>query len=42
VTGANAFRFSGRLGGRALKPGRYRLVAKAGASVKRAGFRISG
>lgn len=42
VTGVNAFRFSGRLGGRALAPGRYRLVAKAGASVRRAGFKISG
>jgi hypothetical protein len=44
--GQNAFRFSGRLRGRKLRPGRYRLRAvatdKAGnkSTRKRAGFRI--
>jgi hypothetical protein len=38
--GADSFRFSGRLNGRSLRPGRYRLVAAAGDSVLRAGFRI--
>jgi hypothetical protein len=38
--GANSFRFSGRIGGRALRPGRYRLVGKAGDSLRRTGFRI--
>jgi hypothetical protein len=44
--GANSFAFTGRLGGRALRPGRYRLTATpvgadgtAGVS-KRAGFRV--
>jgi hypothetical protein len=41
-SGANAFKFSGRVGGRALKPGRYELVARAGDSIKRAGFTITG
>jgi Domain of unknown function (DUF4394) len=38
--GTNAFRFSGRLNGRALPPGRYRLVGVVGASTVRAAFRI--
>jgi hypothetical protein len=40
VTGQNSFEFSGRIGGRALGPGRYRLVGRSGASIKRAAFRI--
>jgi hypothetical protein len=42
VAGPNAFRFSGRVHGKALKPGKYRLVGHSGVSVKRAGFRIIG
>jgi PKD repeat protein len=43
VTGANSVRFSGRLGRRTLKPGRYRLVARAGTGpAVRAAFRIAG
>ncbi len=43
--GANAFRFSGRLSGRKLRPGRYRLVATPSLAGKRgtatrASFRI--
>jgi hypothetical protein len=38
--GLNRFRFTGRLGNRALAPGRYFLVGSAGGSVKRAAFRI--
>jgi hypothetical protein len=38
--GNNSFKFSGRVKGRALPTGRYRLLAKAGDSVKRARFRI--
>ena len=39
--GANALRFSGRLGGRTLAPGRYRLVATpAGGPAARVAFRI--
>jgi hypothetical protein len=43
--GRNSFRFRGRMGGRKLKPGRYRLVAtpfigKAKGKVQRAKFRI--
>ena len=41
AAGQNSFRFDGRVSGRALKPGKYRLVAEAGASVKRAGFTIA-
>jgi hypothetical protein len=42
VRGANALRFSGRLGRRTLKRGRYRLVARAGTGpVVRAAFRIT-
>jgi hypothetical protein len=40
AAGANKFRFSGRLNGKALKPGRYRLVGTLGDSSRRAGFRI--
>jgi hypothetical protein len=42
LAGGNAFKFSGRLRGRALRPGRYRLVGRAGASVRFAAFSISG
>jgi DNA-binding beta-propeller fold protein YncE len=40
--GTNSFRFSGRIRGRRLRPGRYRLVARIpGATArKRTGFRI--
>jgi hypothetical protein len=38
--GANRFKFSGRIQNKALKPGRYRLVASAGPSTKRAPFGI--
>jgi hypothetical protein len=46
LAGANSFRFSGRVGGRALRPGRHRLVATpvdvAGnrGKLARRGFRI--
>jgi hypothetical protein len=40
VAGVNSFKFSGRLGGRPLKPGLYRLAGNAGGAVKRASFRI--
>jgi hypothetical protein len=40
AAGKNAFKFSGRARGKALKPGKYRLVGRAGDSVKRAAFRI--
>jgi DNA-binding beta-propeller fold protein YncE len=45
VAGANSFRFTGRLRGRTLRPGRYRLVATPGPEsnpgvARRAGFRI--
>jgi hypothetical protein len=38
--GPNRFKFSGRLRRKALTPGRYRLVARAGGSVRRAAFKI--
>jgi hypothetical protein len=38
--GVSRFRFSGRVGGRALRPGRHRLVARAGGATKRAPFRV--
>jgi hypothetical protein len=44
--GANSFKFTGRLGGRKLKPGRYRLVQVAvdaagnRSATKGVGFRI--
>lgn len=41
VAGGNSFRLSGRLNGRTLRPGPYRLVGQAGDSVKRAAFRIA-
>jgi hypothetical protein len=47
AAGTNVFRFSGRIGGRRLRPGAYRLVAVArdssGAASKpaRARFRIA-
>jgi hypothetical protein len=41
VAGENTFGFSGRIGPKALAPGRYRLIATAGASVKRAAFTIT-
>jgi hypothetical protein len=40
AAGPNSFRFSGRLRGRALKPGKYRLVARTGITSRAAGFRI--
>jgi len=40
AAGANSFRFTGRPGGKALKPGAYRLVARAGSSSLRTGFTI--
>jgi hypothetical protein len=42
VVGQNLFVFSGRVGGKALKPGRYRLTGKTGASSRAAAFRIAG
>jgi hypothetical protein len=39
--GANRLRLPARLGGRRLKPGRYRLVATpSGGAARRAAFRI--
>ena len=44
--GSNSFKFRGRIGGRRLKPGRYRLVARATdaagnrSPARRVGFRI--
>ena len=40
ATGANGFRFTGRLKGNALAPGRYRLRASVGSSSRTAGFKI--
>jgi hypothetical protein len=40
AAGPNTFRFSGRLGSRALKPGRYRLVGRTGDTSMSAGFKI--
>jgi hypothetical protein len=40
AAGPNSFRFSGRLRSRALRPGRYRLVARTGSTSKTAGFKI--
>ena len=42
AAGQNTFKFTGRLGSRALKPGRYRLAGNAGSNVKRANFKIIG
>jgi len=38
--GLNRFKLSGRLRGKALRPGRYRLVGKAGGATRRVSFRI--
>jgi hypothetical protein len=38
--GANSFKFSGRLNGKGLKPGRYRLIGKTGSVSKTASFTI--
>ena len=40
ATGTNSFKFSGKLGGKALKPGSYRLVGSAGGATKEAAFTI--
>jgi hypothetical protein len=40
IASLNHFKFSGRLGGRALKPGSYRLKGSAGGAARRAAFRI--
>ncbi len=42
AAGVNRFRFSGRIKGKALRSGRYRLVARVSDSVKRDAFRIVG
>jgi hypothetical protein len=41
-TGSNTFKFSGRLNGKGLKPGSYRLVGRTGSVAKTASFRIVG
>ncbi len=38
--GANHFKFSGRIGGKALKPGAYRITGKAGSTQQSAAFTI--
>jgi hypothetical protein len=40
AAGPGSFKFSGRLNGKALKPGRYRLVGQTSATTKRAPFTI--
>jgi hypothetical protein len=40
AAGTNQFKFSGRIGGKGLPPGSYRLVASAGGATKTAGFKI--
>jgi hypothetical protein len=40
ATGQNMFKFSGRIDGKALKPGRYELFGSAGGPLKHAPFRI--
>ena len=40
VAGQNIFKFSGRVGAKALQPGSYRLAGKTSTSTKRAGFKI--
>ena len=40
AAGPNRFRFSGRLRGRALRPGKYRLVGRIGATSRSARFTI--
>jgi hypothetical protein len=39
-TGENSFKFSGRLNGKALKPGGYRLLGKTGSASKITGFKL--
>jgi hypothetical protein len=41
AAGPNSFKFSGRVGRKALKPGKYRLVGRAEASVRRTRFTIT-
>jgi hypothetical protein len=40
LAGSNTFRFSGRLNGKGLKPGSYRLVGRTGSVSKAASFKI--
>jgi hypothetical protein len=40
AAGQNTFKFSGRVGSKSLKPGRYVLLGSAGGSIKRTPFRI--
>lgn len=40
AAGGNSFRFTGRIGGKALRPGVYRLVARAGSSSARTIFTV--
>lgn len=40
TAGLNRFKFSGRVGKKTLRPGRYRLVASSGGATKSAGFKI--
>jgi hypothetical protein len=40
AAGENRFKFSGRVNGRPLKPGAYRLVGRTSATSRSAGFRI--
>jgi hypothetical protein len=40
AAGLNTFKFTGRIAGKALAPGRYELVGSAGGAVKRASFAI--
>lgn len=40
AAGSNKFKFSGKVGGKALKPGPYRLVGSAGSAIRRAPFTI--
>ena len=40
AAGANSFKFSGKLAGKALAPGSYRLIGSAGGVTKEAAFTI--
>lgn len=40
TAGLNRFKFSGRVGNKTLRPGRYRLLANSGGTTKSAGFKI--
>lgn len=40
ASGANSFRFSGRVGTTAAAPGSYRLIASVGATTRSASFRV--